>query len=184
MLKPYEPTAEEKAALVKFKEEFPGEAVAVEAMMKSMDRTVNARVDAAVKAVLERVAPRLAAVETTVTTTEVEKHFATLRAAHSDYDAVVPKIPDWIKTQPSYLQPAMMAVYEGGTTEEVKGLVDQFKQATGAPAPVASSPAPAVPPAGAEDLTPVHSRRVAAVPKGTPDPNDYEGAFAEAAAAV
>ena len=134
----------------------------------------------------EQMEARLAPVENTVTTSAIEAHVAALHAAHSDYDAVIAKVPAWIKTLPSYAQAGAQAVYDRGTTQDVIVLVNDFKKATGVATPAAPAPAPVPkpPPAGAEDLTPVGSRRVAVTPRGTPDPNDFAGAFAEAVAAM
>ena len=183
---PYTPTADEAAALEAFKREFPGEAMAVEARLKSVDRDINARVYEAVRKYAAAMEQRLVPVEQTVTKSAVEQHAAALHTAHSDYDVVITKVPDWIKTLPSYAQAGAQAVYDQGTTQDVIALVNDYKKAnpmtTPAPAPAAPALKPA--PAGADDLTPVGSRRVAVTPTGAPDPNDFDGAFAEAAAAA
>ncbi len=184
---PYAPTADEVAALEQFKKDFPNEALAVEARLKSVDRDINARVYQAVQNLLQHMDGRLAPVEKTVTDTAVEAHVAALHAAHADYDAVIAKVPDWIKTLPSYAQAGAQAVYDRGTTQDVIALVNDFKKATGVATPTpapAPAPAPKPAPAGADDLAPVSSRRAAVTPTGTPDPNDFAGAFAEAAAAA
>ena len=186
-IKPYEPTAEEKAALDQFKKDFPNEAVAVESRLKSVDRDINARVYQAVQNILSQIDPRLRSVESTVTTSTREQHFTALHQAHPDYDTVIGKVPAWIKTLPSYAQAGAQAVYDGGTTQEVLALVTDYKKSAGiAPTPPATSPAtpPAKPKPDGADLTPVSSRRPVTTPKGEADPNDFDGAFAEAAAAL
>ena len=136
---------------------------------------------ATAQALAQRFDPRITTVEQSTETEARERHFAALYAAHSDYDDVITKIPNWIKTQPQYLQSVLNTVYESGSTQEVLDLVADCKKSLAiAPTP-APAPAPApVPPV--DDLAPVNTKRVAAVPRGTPDPNDFEGAFAEAAA--
>ena len=200
-LKPYEPTEDEKKALEAFKKEFPGEHAAIEARLKSVDRDINARVHTAVTAVLKTLDPRLSAVEKSTVEDAATRHFAALHTAHVDYDTLVPKVPEWIKTQPSYLQAAMQAVYEGGTTDEVIALFADFKKATGVvTTPVDTGAAAAAATAAAAETAkkaaaakkaaedaaagiPVTTRRTTAGPKGAPDPLDYDGAFAEVAAA-
>ncbi len=184
-IKPYEPSEEEKAALAKMKVDFPGEYVAIEARLKSVDRDINARVYAAVKDVMQQMDGRLTPVEQTVNTTSLESHKAAIHAAHADFDAVVPKVAEWIKTQPAYLQPALQAVYDQGTTEDVIALVSDYKKAAGitaAPPTPTPKPAPAAP-ADAADLAPVGTKRAITGPKGAPDKLDYDGAWNDLAAA-
>lgn len=187
---PYAPTEDEVKALEQFKKDFPNESVAVEARLKSVDRDINARVYKAVQEVLQTMNGRLTPVEQTVTTSAIEAHWSALHAAHSDYDTVITKVPDWIKTLPSYAQPGAQAVFDQGTTQDVIALVNDYKKSVGivtTPAAPAVPTTPATPkpkPEGADDLAPVSSRRVDVTPKGTPDPSDFHGAFAEAVAAM
>src|SRR3990167_10966050 len=188
-IKPYEPTDAEKAAMDKFAKDFPDEFAAVEAKFKSMERTFNARVYQTAQALVQHMNAAVTQLTEGFNTDAEARHFEALHAAHADYDAVVGKIPEWIKTQPTYLQAALTSTYKDGTTKEVIALLADFKKATGVVVPttpvvVATMPAVKSKPTGVDDLTPVSSRRVATSPKGTPDPNDYEGAFAEAAAAA
>ena len=185
---PYAPSDDETKAMEQFKKEFPNEAMAIDARLKSVDRDINARIHKAVQQLFQHVEGRLVPVEETVTKSALERHVDALHTAHADYDAVIAKVPAWIDTLPSYAQVGAKAVFEHGTTQEVIALVADYKKASGtapasAPTP-APAPAPKAPPPGADDLTPVTSRRSAVVPNGTPDPNDYAGAFAEAVAAL
>jgi hypothetical protein len=182
-IKPYEPSEAEVAALAKFKADFPNEYDAVEARLKSVDQTINARVYAAVQDMIKQVAPRLTAVETDTSQNAMERHVTALHTAHPDYDAVIVKVPDWIKTQPAYIQPALQRVYDQGTTQDVIAMVADYKKATGAPAPAAPPPAAPDKPADADDLTPVASKRTITSPKGAVDKSDYEGAWVELSAA-
>lgn len=189
-LKPYEPSAEEKAALDKFAKDFPEEYAAMEARFKSTDRVINARVHQAVQAVLQHMNATVTPIAEGYTADAQERHFAALHTAHADYDAVIAKFPDWVKTQPAYVQPALQHVYNEGSTQEVIAMVADMKKAAGiVPAAPAAAPAPTPAPtprpaSGADDLAPVGSRRVTPTPRGTPDPNDYDGAFAEAVRAM
>jgi hypothetical protein len=182
---PYIPTEDEAAALEQFKREFPSEATAVEARLKSIDREINARVYKAVQKLAEQMEARMAPVESTVATSAIEAHIAALHAAHADYDAVIAKVPAWIKTLPTYAQAGAQAVYDRGTTQDVIALVNDYKRSAGVAAPTpAPAPAPKPTPPDAEDLAPVSSRRAAVTPTGTPDKNDFAAAFAEAVAAM
>jgi hypothetical protein len=170
----------------KFKADFPGEHAAVESRFKAEKQAFNAQVYEAVQSVLKTVAPRLASVEQTTTKAAFDTHFAALHTAHADFDAVVPKVAEWIKTLPSYAQVGAQAVYDGGTTQEVIALVTDFKKATNMtptpPAPPALPAPPAPPRPDGADLTPVSSRRPVTTPKGTPDPNDFQGGWDQAVA--
>jgi hypothetical protein len=167
----------------------------VESRLKSVDREINARVYAAVQTVMKHVDPRLTSVEATTISESAERHFSALHTAHSDYDAVIPKVAEWIKTQPAYLQPAMQGVYDSGTTQDVLALVGDYKKATGASVVDAGAAAVAAKAKAdadaakaraktdADALLPVSQRRTTAGEKGKPDPNDFDGAWAELAAA-
>ncbi|MHB8388050.1 MAG: hypothetical protein ACYDBH_00550 [Acidobacteriaceae bacterium] len=183
-IKPYEFSDEEKNALEQFKKDFPNEALAVEARMKAIDREINARVYAAAQGLLQQVYSDFGPIAEGVTIDAQERHFAALHAAVPDYDAVITKIPSWIDTQPEYLRAPMRQVYEGGTTQDVLALVKSYKAATSisTPTPGAPTPAPtasALPPADAADLTPTPGKRTTAAPRGAPDKNDFDGAWAE-----
>lgn len=194
-IKPYEPTEAEKAALTTFEKEFPNEYAAMQARLKGVDRDINKRVHEALSNAMKEVAPRLAAVEATVVTDSAERHFAALKQAHPDYDAVIVKVPEWIKTLPVYAKAGAQAVYDSGTTQEVLALVSDYKKAAGITAvdagagAAAQAAAKAVADAAAKAKAdadaglPVSSRRSTAQPAGKKDPNDYDGAFAEVAAA-
>lgn len=184
-LKDYEPSEEEKKALAQFQADFPNEYAAMEARFKSVDRNIDQRVYKAVQDVLQMVYKDIAPVVQGYSADSVEKHFTTIRNAHKDYDAVIELVPNWIKTQPAYLQEAMQRVYDEGSTKDVIELVNQFKTATGRvaqPDDAGTTNSKTSAPADADDLTPVGTKRTAPAPKGAPDPNDYDGAFAEAAA--
>ena len=183
-IKPYEPTEEEKQALAKMKEDFPNEYAAMETRLKSVDRDINARVHAAVVEAMKSVDTRLAPVEQTVSITAFDAHMNALHTAHPDFDALVPKVKDWIGTQPEYVRPALQAVYDRGTTKDVISLFADYKKATGSVVtPPPEVPSPAAKPAGADDLAPVSVKRAVTGPKGVPDKNDLEGAWAELSAA-
>ncbi len=197
-IKPYEPTEDEKKALAKFKEDFPNEAAAVEARLKSVDRDINARVYQAVQAVLQHVNGRLAPVETRVSETTLQSHLDALHKAHADYDQVVEKIPAWIKTQAALLQPTLQAAYDDGDTQSVLDLVAMYKKDTGVStvgktAEQIAAEQRVVDEAAAKKkkadeeaaaLAPVSGKRTTTAPRGQPDPNDFDAAFNEAAAAA
>lgn len=93
--------------------------------------TVEAKVAAAVKTAVDEALAPLRAKEQAET---ADAHVSAVLAAHPDAGSIAQSVEldNWIKAQPSYLQPAMRQVQEGGTTEQVIELISNFKAATGA----------------------------------------------------
>ena len=187
LAKPYEPTAEETAALAVLKKEWPEQHAAIEARLKSSAHDVQRQVHAAVQEALKQVGAVVNPLAASVAANDAERHETAIRAAHADADEVVPLVGEWIKKQPAYLQAAYQKVYDDGSTKEVIDLFTRFKTETGHKAPVVP---PVVPPKPGPTLdeiaagAPVTTRRAAPNPKGgTPDKDDWDGAFDEAAAA-
>jgi hypothetical protein len=180
-LKDYEPTADEQKALETFAKDFPTERIAIEARLQALDRVVDQRVSKAVKEVLQIVYKDFAPIAQGYSTDAQEKHVRAVHEAVPDFDAIVGKVPVWIKTQPTYLQPAMQAAYDKGSTADVIDLFKTYKVANGA---VVAAPVVKPKPADADDLAPVNSKRSTPAPKGGADKDDFDGAFAEAAAAL
>jgi len=190
-ISPYEPTAEEKAAMEDFKKNFPTEHAAMESRLKAEKRVVNRQVYDAVQAAMTRVYADFTPLAQGYAADSEAAHFEKLRAAHTDYDTVVDLVPAWIKKQPAYLQTAYQSAYDGGSTQEVIDLVTRFKTDTGRVTPAVTTtavvtPEPARKGATKEEIEsglPVNTRRAAPNTKGAPDANDYDGAFDEAAKA-
>ena len=92
---------------------------------------VNAKVAAAVKTAVDEALAPLRAKEQVAS---ADAHVSAVLAAHPDAGSIAQSVEldNWIKAQPSYLQPAMRQVQEGGTTEQVIELISNFKAATGA----------------------------------------------------
>ena len=92
---------------------------------------VDAKVAVAVKTAVDEALAPLRAKEQVAS---ADAHVSAVLAAHPDAGSIAQSVEldDWIKAQPSYLQPAMRQVQEGGTTEQVIELISNFKAATGA----------------------------------------------------
>ena len=77
---------------------------------------VNAKVAAAVKTAVDEALAPLRAKEQAET---ADAHVSAVLAAHPDAGSIAQSVEldNWIKAQPSYLQPAMRQVQEGGTIE-------------------------------------------------------------------
>ena len=175
-------TADEKALISKYEEEWPDVAKA-----ETLRR--RAEYQQVVGYVFQQVAEQLGPLLERVDAIAQRTHLSDLRASVDDYETVREKVIDWVEKQPSYLRSAYTHVVEQGTAEEVADLVNRWKQDTGAAAKVPSPPAaPAkkaeteLPPAAkqaAAALAPVSSKRSAVV-QGV-DPSDFDSAFAQAA---
>lgn len=195
-LAPYQPSEEEAKALEAFKKEWPEQAAAIEAKLKDVDRATNKKVFDAVQTAMKQFQERLAPVEQATIEQAQAAHLKAIRDAHADFDEVVPKLPEWIKTQPAMLQPVLQHAYEQGSTQQVLDLLVMYKSSTGTkPVTAGETPeqiaareaAEAARKKAAEEaaaLTPVKSSRTVAAPKGSVDVNDFDGAFKEAAAAL
>lgn len=108
-----------------------------------------------------------------------------IQAAVPDYNDLREKVIEWAGKQPAYLQPAYNHVIQNGTVDEVKDLIERYRTASGikiVPEQVAEKTETELPAAtkkAAAALAPVSSKRTAVVSTSSPD--DFDGAFAEAA---
>ena len=110
-----------------------------EAIVAGIDKHVNNRVAAEVDAkvavaVKTAVDEALAPLRAKEQVASADAHVSAVLAAHPDAGSIAQSVEldNWIKAQPSFLQPAMRQVQEGGTTEQVIELISNFKAATGA----------------------------------------------------
>jgi hypothetical protein len=114
-------------------------------------------------------------------------HLSDVRAAVTDYsDNLRQQVIDWVKTQPAYLQTAYEHVITEGTVDEVKDLVDRYRQATGQVAPPGSGTGQKTggtnelsgeAKKAAEALAPVESKRSEVV--GSGDPTSFDDGWAQ-----
>lgn len=103
-------------------------------------------------------------------------------AAHPDARTILPQVEEWIKKQPSILQPAYNRVLDGSTPQETIELLSLAKKDLAPAIPVAPAP-PAVDvtkEAQLESLEGVRSRATSKTGVHI-DPNDFESAFQQAA---
>lgn len=184
ILAPYEMTDAEKSADAKFKENFPEEYAATQTMINKMRKELEAQVYKANESVVKQINGDVASLKQSAADRSAEEHAKAIRTAHSDFDNVIVKFPEWVKQQPVHLQSAYATIYDAGSTEQVISMVADMKKSLG----LVPKDAPVVktvvtpPKADVDALTPVNSSRVTPNQKGAPDQNDYDGAFAEAAA--
>lgn len=184
-LQPYEMTAEEKAAEEVMKRDFPNEYAVLQARIKQLEQQFNAKVYKTEQGMVQIINGKITPISKTIEDLGAEAHVKAIHQAHSDFDTVVGLIPEWIKKQPSFKQKAYQQAYDEGSTQDVIDLVKDFKEATGRVQTTTPPPPTPKPQASAEEIAagmPVSSKRSSPSGKGAADPNDYDGAFAEAAA--
>lgn len=180
-------TDDDRKAIATFKEEWPTEFVAV-------DKMFNARLQAELgnykTQLLTELNGVLAPVFQSLGTVQATSHMGSIIAVHPDAEAIAPAVAEWVKTQPSYAQPGMMAVLEKGTAAQINELLTDYKKtldtpgaAPDTPAPVAEKPS--IPPKKGPDTAAVAA--LAAVPAAQrpqpaarPSDDDFDAAFDEA----
>lgn len=165
-----------------------------------------------VEYIFGQISPALQQLQQQLTPVATHSQLEQIKALVSDYDAVREPVFEWIGKQPAYLKAAYEDVATNGTAQDVADMIGRFKKETGyvaktsaaaapvtggaaapapaAGAPAAPAPAPVAPPAlspaaqaALASLKPVQTGRSDNNLTGGPDMNDYDGAFAEFAAA-
>lgn len=194
-------TAEETAAIAKYREEWP-EVAAAEALVR------RAEYQQVVAYVFNQFAPILADLQASHATVSTRTQYSAIKELEPDYDAVRDPVIAWIDTQPAYLAAAFKETASKGTPEDIVDMIRRFKKETNwvapaaapgavpatpaaapaatAPAPAAPAPAPAAPAASPAVAAAVASLRPVASARSEPtsgvDENDFDGAFKEFAA--
>ena len=178
-------SAEEKALLSKYEEEWPDVARAETLRRKGEYREL-------VGYMFREVAGQLAPLLERVDALAQRTHLSDLQTRVSGYEDIRDKVVDWVEAQPAYLKAAYTQVVNQGTVDEVADLIDRWRKDTGvavtpptrAPAAPARKAEAELPPAAkqaAAALAPVSSKRSAVV--AGVDPEDFDSAFRMAAEA-
>ncbi len=178
-------SAEEKALLAKYEEEWPDVARAETLRRKGEYREL-------VGYMFREVAGPLGPLLERVDALAQRTHLSDLQTRVSGYEDIRDKVVDWVETQPAYLKAAYTQVVNQGTVDEVADLIDRWRKETGvavtppprAPAAPARKAEAELPPAAkqaAAALAPVSSKRSAVV--AGVDPEDFDSAFRMAAEA-
>lgn len=102
------------------------------ALAKGIQTLVDQRVNSMVTAKLNEA---LAPLREQQAQGATDAHYGAIYAKHPDADSIYQSVElaNWVKAQPSYAQPALQAVLDGGSTAQVIELFDHFKSATKAP---------------------------------------------------
>lgn len=182
---------DDKTAIAAFKKDWPTEFPAIERMILAHANAIAMNHQNSLVAQLNKV---LAPIVQSVGRSEVNTHMTTIKTAHPDYDAVLPKVREWAAAQPSFMRAAMENVLKNGNAAEVVDLVSAYK---GASVPSGAAPVQPASTAAAQEapkpapVSPAAVAATAAVPPATrtkqtttSDPADFDGAFAEASVAL
>lgn len=102
------------------------------ALAKGIQTLVDQRVNSMVTAKLNEA---LAPLREQQAQGATDAHYGAIYDKHPDADSIYQSVElaNWVKAQPSYAQPALQAVLDGGSTAQVIELFDHFKSATKAP---------------------------------------------------
>lgn len=74
---------------------------------------------------------KIAALESVSTETKVDRHFATIKAAHPDYETVAASknFTSWVDKQPAYIRASIDQVWQSGSAEEIIDVFNEYKKA-------------------------------------------------------
>jgi hypothetical protein len=187
-------TEEQTKKITDFEKEWPDVAAAVKVQMAHDRAQLETNFARALTAIVQKVYGDMAPMAEAATNSESSRFRGEVLKAHPDFDVVQPQLEPWIAKQPAYLTEAYRRVYNEGNAQEVNDLLTRFKAANGVGSPASGTTTPtgkttpeqpteaqlAAKKAAAE-LAPTSGKRSIPAPSGL-DPNDYDGAFAEAAA--
>ena len=117
-------TEAQQAVLAEYTGEFPEVA-------DDMKPYIQAMIDAGVNAKFAEIEAKLMPFQQAQQDRDVSAHFNAIREEHQDFDTLVKgnQLFDWVKTQPSFMQPAINQVLKEGTAEQVIELLNTFKAA-------------------------------------------------------
>lgn len=180
-------TADETATIEKYQKDWPdihaGEALVRRAEYRDL-----------VGYIFEQVRSQLDPLVALTQTQQGRTQYTDLVQLVPDYDTVRDKTLAWVETQPEYLKRAYQEVANSGSPSDVADLIGRFKKETGyaqvatpAVAALGAKAAPAAPsltPAAKAAVTALHVvKSVRSEPTAAADPDNFDAAFAEFAAA-
>ena len=183
---------EEQAALKEVETNFPDTAVALRAVERVAFTKAENAFNAKLKQIEERFEQKLGQLSTdfapaiaTAHTVARSAHEAEILKGHSDAFDILPKVEQWVDTQPSFLKTAYNAVLDKGSAPQIVELFNIFKKESGSVKGPPTSPTPeetaqkAAKDKKLQSLEGVRSRQAAQ--KGGIDEDDFESAFKAAA---
>ena len=116
---------EEIEAEEQFKKDWPEHAAREERLKRELEALKNSFAET-----LEALQGQISPLAQTVQMSAQERHLQTITTAHPDALDIVPKVEEWIGTQPKIYQGEMKRIIEGGSAAEVVELLNLYKGAT------------------------------------------------------
>ena len=161
---------EEIEAEEQFKKDWPEHAAREERLKRELEALKNSFAET-----LESIQGQINPLAQTVQMTAQERHLQTITTAHPDALDIVPKVEEWIGTQPKIYQGEMKRIIEGGSAAEVVELLNLYKGATAPPEqPAKAKPDPAKE-ARLKRMESPTTARTAVTAEA--DPDDFDSAF-------
>ena len=161
---------EEVEAEEQFKKDWPEHAAREERLKRELEALKTTFTET-----LEALQGQISPLAQTVQMTAQERHLQTITTAHPDALDIVPKVEEWIGTQPKIYQGEMKRIIEGGSAAEVVELLSLYKGATAPPEqPAKAKPDPAKE-ARLKRMESPTTARTAVTAEA--DPDDFDSAF-------
>ena len=166
------PSQEEIDAEEQFKKDWPEHAAREERLKRELEALKNSFAET-----LESIQGQINPLAQTVQMSAQERHLQTITTAHPDALDIVPKVEEWIGTQPKIYQGEMKRIIEGGSAAEVVELLSLYKGATTPPeqpAKTVTTPDPAKEARLKRMESPATARTSVTAEA---DPDDFDSAF-------
>ena len=161
---------EEVEAEEQFKKDWPEHAAREDRLKRELEALKNSFAET-----LESIQGQINPLAQTVQMTAQERHLQTITTAHPDALDIVPKVEEWIGTQPKIYQGEMKRIIEGGTAAEVVELLNLYKGATAPPEQLAKAKPDPAKEARLKRMESPTTARTAVTAEA--DPDDFDSAF-------
>lgn len=161
---------EEIEAEEQFKKDWPEHAAREERLKRELEALKTTFTET-----LEALQGQISPLAQTVQMTAQERHLQTITTAHPDALDIVPKVEEWIGTQPKIYQGEMKRIIEGGSAAEVVELLNLYKGATAPPEQPAKAKTDPAKEARLKRMESPTTARTAVTAEA--DPDDFDSAF-------
>ena len=161
---------EEIEAEEQFKKDWPEHAAREERLKRELEALKNTFTET-----LEAIQGQISPLAQTVQMTAQERHLQIITTAHPDALDIVPKVEEWIGTQPKIYQGEMKRIIEGGSAAEVVELLNLYKGATAPPEQPAKAKTDPAKEARLKRMESPTTARTAVTAEA--DPDDFDSAF-------
>lgn len=161
---------EEVEAEEQFKKDWPEHAAREERLKRELEALKTTFTET-----LEALQGQISPLAQTVQMTAQERHLQTITTAHPDALDIVPKVEEWIGTQPKIYQGEMKRIIEGGSAAEVVELLNLYKGATAPPEQPAKAKTDPAKEARLKRMESPTTARTAVTAEA--DPDDFDSAF-------